>query len=322
MRAFFGSRRRGVRPRAKTPAWLVDRLQRHTGQRPVNALVDISNYVMFEYGRPSHIFDLDKIHDQLVVRWAGKGRVVEAAQRPDRRARCPGRRDRRRASGRVVGRHHGRRRHGGADETRNVYVEAAFWWPDAVSGRSRRFGFSTDAGHRFERGVDAATTVEHIERITALVIADVRWRAPGRSMISSARCRSAGRSALRVARAAKVIGMPVTQAECAGVFTGPGAAVQRARGQLTVTPPSLALDLQIEEDLIEEVIRVLGYESCRRRRRWRRSGASDSPRRVAARMHVRRALAAARLPGDDQLQLRRGRAGSASWQATTTRSGC
>ena len=60
---------RGIDPRAKTPAWMVDRLQR-CGQRPVDALVDISNYVMFEYGRPSHIFDLDKIHDQLVVRWA------------------------------------------------------------------------------------------------------------------------------------------------------------------------------------------------------------------------------------------------------------
>ena len=53
-----------------------------------------------------------------------------------------------------------------SDATRNVYVEAAFWWPEAVAGRSRRYNFSTDAGHRFERGVDPATTVEHIERIT------------------------------------------------------------------------------------------------------------------------------------------------------------
>jgi phenylalanyl-tRNA synthetase beta chain len=57
-----------------------------------------------------------------------------------------------------------------SDDTRNVYVEAAFWWPDAVAGRSRRFNFSTDAGHRFERGVDPALTVEHIERITQLII--------------------------------------------------------------------------------------------------------------------------------------------------------
>ncbi len=57
-----------------------------------------------------------------------------------------------------------------SDATRNVYVEAAFWWPDAVAGRSRRYHFTTDAGHRFERGVDPATTVEHIERITRLIV--------------------------------------------------------------------------------------------------------------------------------------------------------
>ena len=147
---------------------MVDRLAR-CGQRSVTALVDISNYVMFEFGRPSHIFDLDKIHGGLIVRWGRAGRDAEAAQRQHHRARRQRRRDRRR-----------RRRveslagiMGGdatavSDDTRNVYVEAAFWWPEAVAGRSRRFNFTTDAGHRFERGVDPAPTVEHIERITQL----------------------------------------------------------------------------------------------------------------------------------------------------------
>ena len=97
---------------AKTPAWMVERLAR-CGQRSVTALVDISNYVMFEYGRPSHIFDLDKIHDRLVVRWGRAGRDAEAAQRQHDRARRQRGRDRRRAGRRVAGRHHGRRRHGG-----------------------------------------------------------------------------------------------------------------------------------------------------------------------------------------------------------------
>jgi len=74
------------------------------------------------------------------------------------------------AAGRVPGRHHGWRRHRVSDDTRHVYVEAAFWWPKAIAGRSRRFNFSTDAGHRFERGVDPQLTVEHIERITQLII--------------------------------------------------------------------------------------------------------------------------------------------------------
>jgi len=255
---FSGRVVRGIDPRARTPAWMVDRLRR-CGQRPVNALVDISNYVMFEYGRPSHIFDLDKIHDKLVVRWAKAGEslkllngqsvelddqvgVIADAQAVESLAGIMG------GDATAVG-----------DATRNVYIEAAFWWPDAVAGRSRRFGFSTDAGHRFERGVDPSTTVQHIERITALVLKVCGGRAgpiddqqpnmPPREPVT-----------LRVARAAKVIGMPVTQDDCAGVFERLGLQLSASDGRLTVTPPPWRFDLQIEEDLIEEVIRVIGYD--------------------------------------------------------------
>jgi phenylalanyl-tRNA synthetase beta chain len=143
---------------------MVDRLAR-CGQRSVSALVDISNYVMFELGRPSHIFDLDKIHGGLMCAGAAPA-SAQAAQRQHHRAGRNRRRDRRCARRRVAGRHHGRRRHGGVRRHANIYVEAAFWWPEAVAGRSRRYNFSTDAGHRFERGVDPSLTVEHIERIT------------------------------------------------------------------------------------------------------------------------------------------------------------
>ena len=255
---FSGRIVRGIDPRAKTPAWLVARLQR-CGQRPVNALVDISNYVMFEYGRPSHIFDLDKIHDQLVVRWARAGESLKLLN---------GETVELDAQVGVIADAHAAESLAGimggdatavSDATRNVYIEAAFWWPDAVAGRSRRFGFNTDAGHRFERGVDASTTVQHIERITALVlqvcggragpIDDQQPNVPQRKPVT-----------LRVARAAKVIGMPVTQADCAGVFKRLGLQHSASDGQLTVTPPPWRFDLQIEEDLIEEVIRVIGYD--------------------------------------------------------------
>ncbi len=107
VRPLFGRVVRGVNPRAKTPQWIVDRLAR-CGQRRVNALVDISNYVMFEYGRPSHIFDLDKIHGGLEVRWGATRRDAETAQRQHHRGRRTGRRDRRCGRRRVAGRHHGR----------------------------------------------------------------------------------------------------------------------------------------------------------------------------------------------------------------------
>jgi phenylalanyl-tRNA synthetase beta chain len=254
---FSGRIVRKVNPRAKTPAWMVERLAR-CGQRSVTALVDISNYVMFEYGRPSHIFDLDKIHGGLIVRWARAGEslellngstveldaeigVIADEQAVESLAGIMG------GEATAV-----------SDATRNIYVEAAFWWPEAVAGRSRRFNFTTDAGHRFERGVDPALTVEHIERITQLVteicggepgpVSDVVTRLPERVPV-----------ALRVARAAKVIGMPVSQADCEGVMTRLSLPFTSAPGLLYVTPPSWRFDLRIEEDLIEEVIRVIGY---------------------------------------------------------------
>jgi phenylalanyl-tRNA synthetase beta chain len=145
-----------------------------------------------------------------------------------------------------------------SDETKNVYVEAAFWWPEAVAGRSRRFGFSTDAGHRFERGVDPAGTVAHIERITQLII-DICGGQAGPMDDQVLELPEPEPVTLRVARAEKVIGMPVTQAQCENVLQRLGLAPRSEPGRLTITPPSWRFDLRIEEDLIEEVIRVIGY---------------------------------------------------------------
>jgi phenylalanyl-tRNA synthetase beta chain len=150
-----------------------------------------------------------------------------------------------------------------SDATTNVYVEAAFWWPEAVSGRSRRYHFSTDAGHRFERGVDPATTVLHIERLTALIV-DVCGSAETRCgpIDDHVLALPAPKPVrLRVERAAKVIGMPVTQADCERVMSRLGFAYTSGPGTIDVVPPSWRFDLRIEEDLIEEVIRLLGYDT-------------------------------------------------------------
>jgi phenylalanyl-tRNA synthetase beta chain len=254
---FSGRIVRNVDTKAKTPAWMVERLER-CGQRSVTALVDISNYVMFEFGRPSHIFDLDKIDQQLVVRWGRKGEQLKLLNgntiEVDETVGVIADADGLESLAGIMGGDHT----AVSDDTRNIYVEAAYWWPESVAGRSRRYNFSTDAGHRFERGVDPALTVEHIEHITRLIqqvcggdagpMDDQVVRVPERKPVT-----------LRVARAAKVIGMPVTQAQCAGVFQRLGLPYAEQDGTITVTPPSWRFDLQIEEDLIEEVIRVLGY---------------------------------------------------------------
>jgi len=254
---FTGRIVRNVNTRARTPQWMVDRLAR-CGQRSVTALVDISNYVMFEFGRPSHIFDYDKIHGALEVRWGRAGEQLKLLNgstvtvdesvgviADDREVES--------LAG-IMG--------GDAtavsDDTRNVYVEAAFWWPQAIQGRSRRYNFSTDAGHRFERGVDPSQTVEHIEHITRLIL-DICGGEAGPMDDQVIKLPEQAPVTLRVARAAKVIGMPLTEAECKDALSRLGLPVSASDGVLTVKPPPYRFDLTIEEDLIEEVVRIIGY---------------------------------------------------------------
>ncbi|GAB2464073.1 phenylalanine--tRNA ligase subunit beta [Comamonas humi] len=258
---FSGRIVRGVNTQVQTPQWMVDRLAR-CGQRSVSPLVDISNYVMFELGRPSHIFDLDKIHGGLQVRWGQPGEqlkllngntvtvdaqvgVIADEREVESLAGIMG------GDATAV-----------SDTTKNIYIEAAFWWPKAIAGRSRRYNFSTDAGHRFERGVDPQLTVEHIEHITALVlqicgtpetqcgpVTDQQPNVPAVQPVT-----------LRVARASKVIGMPLSQQQCVDALRSLGLELAEGDGTITVTPPSYRFDLTIEEDLIEEVIRIIGYD--------------------------------------------------------------
>ena len=264
----FGGRViQGVNPQAKTPDWIADRLAR-CGQRPVSALVDISNYVMFELGQPSHVFDLDKIHGGLSVRWAKGGEsikllngqtvsldeqvgVIADDQQLESLAGIMG------GDASAVG-----------DDTRNVYLEAAFWWPKAIAGRARRYNFSTDASHRFERGVDAAPTADYLERLTQLILDvcggqagpldDQILQQPDRKPVT-----------LRLSRAQRVIGMPVSLADVQQVFQRLDLSFStQAAGadtHLVVTPPSWRFDIQIEEDLIEEVVRVIGFDKLPKR---------------------------------------------------------
>ncbi|MGQ0710711.1 MAG: phenylalanine--tRNA ligase subunit beta [Rhodoferax sp.] len=290
---FAGRVVRGVNPKAATPQWMVERLAR-CGQRSVSPLVDISNYVMFELGRPSHIFDLDKIHGGLEVRWAREGESLKLLNGntvtldPTVGVIAD------QASVESLAGIMGGDATAVSDDTSNVFVEAAFWWPSAIAGRSRRFNFSTDAGHRFERGVDPQQIPQHIERITQLIVeicgnADTRC---GPIVDQQVRMPEPQPVLLRVARACKVIGMPVTQAQCAQALRGLGLAVQEGDGVLTVQPPSYRFDIQIEEDLIEEVARVVGYDKLPHTPPQAPTAARVRPESARSGFALRRSLAA------------------------------
>lgn len=257
---FAGRIVRSINPDARTPDWMVQRLQA-CGQRSISPLVDISNYVMFELGRPSHAYDLAAVDAAgLVARWASEGESLELlnGQTPTLQADVGVVADAAGPEG-IAGIMGGART-AVSSSTRDVYLEAAFWWPEAVAGRSRRLGFATEAGHRFERGVDAHTLPAHLERITALVL-EVCGGEPGPLVDTVARLPERAPVRLRASRAAKVIGMPLTVADCAGVFARLGFAHTVDGDVLHVTPPSWRFDITIEEDLIEEVVRLIGYDT-------------------------------------------------------------
>jgi phenylalanyl-tRNA synthetase beta chain len=287
---FSGRVIRNVNTKAKTPQWMVERLA-GCGQRSVTALVDISNYVMFEFGRPSHIFDYDKIHGGLDVRWGRKGEQLKllngnTIEVDEKVGVIADDKDVESLAG-IMG--------GDAtavsDDTKNVYVEAAFWWPEAVQGRSRRYNFSTDAGHRFERGVDPSHTVEHIEHITRLILEicggdagpmdDQVLKLPERKPVQ-----------LRVARASKVIGMEISGEQCLDAFRRLGLPATAHNDVITVTPPPYRFDLAIEEDLIEEVVRIIGYQNLPTTPPLAPITAKLPPENRRSRFAVRRLLAA------------------------------
>jgi len=252
---------RGVNPRATTPLWMAERLRR-AGLRPISALVDCTNYAMLELGQPMHAFDHARLHGTVAVRRARDGESLklldgrEVALDPgflviadDEGAQ---------ALAGIMGGHDSRV----TDDTRDLFLEAAHFAPEAIIGRARRLGMHTDASHRFERGVDPQLPRAAIERLTALVV-EIAGGTPGPVVEAVAAAHLPQREPVRLRRArlARVLGIEVPDARVVSILRGLDFTVEASAEGWIATPPARRFDIAIEEDLIEEVIRVHGYET-------------------------------------------------------------
>ncbi|MBS0211651.1 MAG: phenylalanine--tRNA ligase subunit beta [Proteobacteria bacterium] len=263
---FAGRVIEGVDARAATPSWMVERLRR-SGVRPIRFLVDVTQYVMLELGQPMHAYDLDALHAPVVVR---HGRADEAIKLLDGRdARIDeqflvvadslgGHGARAVALGGIMGGHDTRV----AEATVNIFLEAAHFAPAAIVGRSRRLGLHTDAGHRFERGVDPDLPPTAIEYATRLIL-EVAGGTPGPLVDAQRAHRLPAPAAVRLRRArlARVLGLQVPDAQVERILRALDMTVETVADGWSVTPPSRRFDIAIEEDLIEEIARIHGYDA-------------------------------------------------------------
>ena len=251
----------GVDAARPTPVWMAERLRR-SGVRPVSLLVDITQYVMLELGQPMHAYDRDLLRGPVAVRPARKGESLRLLNGDDAEL----------DSGflaitdadRVVGL---AGIMGGDDTkvgaaTRNVFLEAAHFAPAAIIGRGRRLGLHTDAAHRFERGVDPELPRTAIEVATRLLV-EIAGGAPG-PVVEAAQPEHLPQPApirLRRARLARLLGTSVADAEVERILAALGLAVASDPEGWQVTPPARRFDIAIEEDLVEEVARIHGYDA-------------------------------------------------------------
>lgn len=251
----------GVDATRPTPVWMAERLRR-SGIRPLSLLVDVTQYVMLELGQPMHAFDRDLLAGPVGVRRARVGEAVKlldgreveldetflAITDDDRVVALAG----------VMGGFDTRV----TDATRNVFLEAAHFAPDAIIGRGRKLGLQTDAAHRFERGVDPQLPRQTIEVATRLLV-EIAGGAPGPVVeaVLPEHLPLPQPVTLRRARLARVLGVAIADNEVERILRALGLNVQNTADGWRVTPPSRRFDLAIEEDLIEEIARIHGYDA-------------------------------------------------------------
>lgn len=250
---------RGINPQAKTPVWMIERLRR-SGLRNIHPVVDVTNYVMLELGQPLHAFDLTKLTEGVVIRLAKNneklvlldGREIqlnsESLVIADQKSPL--------ALAGIMG--------GQAsavnDATTDIFLESAYFDPIMIAGRARSYGLDTDSAYRFERGVDPNLAAKTIERATQMLLEIVGGQiGPVSEVTNAGHLPSPPTIVLRADRLEKVLGSKVPEKNIEIILQRLGMKVEKQNNAWQVVPPSYRFDLTLEEDLIEEVIRIYGY---------------------------------------------------------------
>ena len=251
----------GIDPAARTPLWLIERLRR-SGLRSISAVVDITNYVMLELGQPLHAFDNDTLQGDIVVRHARAGETLKlldgSEPKLDEGFVLIADEKHALAVAGVMGGFDSRV----TDATQNVFLESAHFVPAAIMGRARKLGLHTDASHRFERGVDPELPLRALERATELLLSIAGGKA-GPVLVAEnlADLPQPVAVTLRRSRLQRVLGVEVADAEVARIFIALGMRVESNGEGWSITAPSSRFDIEREEDLIEEIARIFGYDN-------------------------------------------------------------
>ena len=260
---YLGRVIRDVEVSRPTPLYMVERLLR-AGSRSIDAVVDITNYVMLELGQPLHAFDLDALEGGIRVRKA----------QPEERITLLDGEERTLTSDTLVIADHqkalamagimGGEGSGISGETRHLFLEAAFFAPELMAGRARHYGLHTDASHRYERGVDPELAYQAVERATQLLLECVGGEAgPVTDVTSSTDLPQREPVTLKAASIQRMLGIYLAADEVTRIFTGLGFAVEADadHGSWLCTAPSWRFDMGREADLLEEIARIHGYDN-------------------------------------------------------------
>lgn len=252
---------RGIDPLARTPMWMVETLRR-CGLRSISPTVDVTNFVLLELGQPMHAFDLDKLDGEIVVRRGKSGEKLvlldesEVELDEEVLAICD------RTGPVAIAGIMGGLDTGVTSQTSDILFESAYFNPATIMGKARAFGMHTDASHRFERGVDPQGQVRAVERATALLV-EIGGGQPGPVLLAEdtnhiPRNRAVG---LRPERLNALVGCPISRDTAENILQRLGMDVAWSGDRWSVIAPSSRFDIEIEEDLIEEVARIYGYDA-------------------------------------------------------------